>query len=125
MATFIRQLAEKEGFDLNKIIALGYSNGANIAGSLLLLYPGFLSGAILYRPMQPFRNFPEINNAVHTPVFMSNGLQDPTINPEDTLNYVKRMEDAGFKVSQHNLPYGHNLTPDDLKLSVDWYAKNF
>src|SRR6476620_276752 len=52
MAAFIRQLSEKEGFDLNKIIALGYSNGANIAGSLLLLYPGFLSGAILYRPMQ-------------------------------------------------------------------------
>lgn len=125
MVSFIRQVAEKEGFDLNKMIALGYSNGANIAGSLLLLYPGFLSGAILYRPMQPFRNFPDVNDTRHTPVFMSNGQQDPTINPEDTLRYVKQMEDAGFKVNHHSLPYGHNLTPDDLKLSVDWYAKNF
>ena len=125
MAAFIKQLAEKEGFDIKKIIALGYSNGANIAGSLLLLHPGLLSGAILYRPMQPFKNFPEVNGTEHTPIFMSNGLQDPTINPEDTMNYVKWMEAAGFKISHHNLPYGHNLTPEDLKLSVDWYAKNF
>jgi len=50
----IKAIAAKEGFDPAKVIALGYSNGANIAGATLIKYPGFLAGAILYRPMRPF-----------------------------------------------------------------------
>ncbi len=54
MIAFIKEISEKEGFDTSKIIALGYSNGANIAGASLFLQPNFLAGAILFRPMQPF-----------------------------------------------------------------------
>lgn len=124
MVTFLQRLATKEGFDIGKTVALGYSNGANIAGSILLLYPGLLAGAILYRPMQPFKTFPEMKDKRHTPVFMCNGLQDPTITQEDTRKFVKHMEDAGFAVTHQYLPVGHNLTPDDVTLSVDWYHKN-
>ncbi|RYZ33902.1 MAG: alpha/beta hydrolase [Sphingobacteriales bacterium] len=125
LAHFLEEVSVREGFDLRKVVALGYSNGANIAAALLLLHPGLLQGAILFRPMQPFREFPQLQDAGHTPVFMSNGLQDPTINSAHTERYVQHMTQAGFAVSHHNFPVGHNLTQEDLKLSVDWYSKNF
>ena len=126
MVNFIKDLAEKEGFDINKIVALGYSNGANIAGSTLVLYPDFLAGAILYRPMQPFKNISsDLKNTQNTPVFMSNGTIDPTVNQVDTLRYVDMLKNAGFDVSNHNLPTGHQLTKNDLMLSVDWFKKHF
>jgi len=125
LAHFLEEVSVKEGFDLKKLVALGYSNGANIAAALLLLHPGLLRGAILFRPMQPFRAFPQMQDAGHTPVFMSNGLQDPTINVSDTEQFVRHMVASGFKVSHHHFPVGHNLTQEDLKLSVDWYTKTF
>lgn len=125
MVAFIQSLAAKEGFNASKIIALGYSNGANIAGSTLLLYPGFLAGAILYRPMQPYQVFPAVQDAHSTPVFMSNGTQDPTIRMEDTQQYTKHLQQAGFEVSAHLLPAGHQLTGEDLRLSADWFRLHF
>lgn len=125
MVAFIRELAGKEGFDAEKIIALGYSNGANIAGSTLLLYPDFLTGAILYRPMQPFREDKGTKAAKAVPVFMSNGRQDPTIDPAATGRYVQLLQDAGFEVTHHHLQTGHQLTEEDLKLSAEWYQQHF
>jgi phospholipase/carboxylesterase len=123
---FIKGLAEKEGFDSNKLIALGYSNGANIAGSTLVLYPDFLAGAILYRPMQPFKDIKaDIKNTKNTPVFMSNGMVDPTVNQADTVKYVSILKNAGFDVANYSLSTGHQLTREDLQLSVDWYRQHF
>ncbi len=120
MVEFLKQLSPKEGFDPHNLVALGYSNGANIAGSTLVLYPDFLAGAILYRPMQPFRNMPEFKTVRHAPVFMSNGAQDPTIHPADTLAYAGLLEKAGFDVSVHTISAGHGLVQEDLLLSKDW-----
>lgn len=126
MVDFIKGLAEKEDFDSTKIIALGYSNGANIAGSTLVLYPEFLAGAILYRPMQPFKKIDaELKNAKNTPVFMSNGVMDPTINQADTVSFVSILKTAGFNVANHSLSVGHALTREDLRLSVEWYQQHF
>jgi phospholipase/carboxylesterase len=126
MVAFIKELAVKEKFDAGKIIALGYSNGANIAGSTLLLHPDFLAGAILYRPMQPFKIIGAgVKTSKQVPVFMSNGAMDPTIDLAATRNYVEILKNAGFDVTHHSLPAGHNLTQQDLKLSVDWYNKLF
>ncbi|PLK45373.1 alpha/beta hydrolase [Emticicia sp. TH156] len=126
MVSFLKELAEKEGFDVNKIVALGYSNGANIAGSTLVLYPDFLAGAILYRPMQPFKSIDsDLKNTRNTPVFLSNGTSDPTVNQADTVKYVKILKNAAFGVSNHNLPTGHQLTRNDILLSAEWYKKHF
>jgi phospholipase/carboxylesterase len=126
MVHFIKGLAEKENFDANKIIALGYSNGANIAGSTLLQYPDFLAGAILYRPMQPFKEIPATAiNTKKTPVFTSNGAGDPTIDPAATIRYIDVLNHAGFDVSAHNLQTSHGLTQQDIQLSVEWFKKHF
>ncbi len=125
MIAFIKTLSAGEGFDPAKIISLGYSNGANITGSALYLYPGFFAGAIMYRSMQPFKVLPTLEGKQPTSVFMSNGIEDPTINIADTRSYITQLQSAGFEVSDHQLPTGHNLTQEDLSLSVDWYQKHF
>lgn len=125
MVAFLKDVSEREGFDIHKLIAVGYSNGANIAGSALLLYPGFFAGAILYRPMQPFKVLPAISGDQTTRIFASNGLQDPTIDPEATKAYVQHMKDAGWAIEHHHLAAGHNLTREDLELSVIWYQRYF
>jgi phospholipase/carboxylesterase len=125
MVEFLKDLGPREGFDPNHLIALGYSNGANIAGSTLVLYPEFLAGAILYRPMQPFRTIADFKTLRHSPVFMSNGAQDPTINPADTASYISILEKAGFDVSAHTLSAGHGLVQEDLLLSKIWVKKQY
>ncbi|MDH7460356.1 alpha/beta hydrolase [Chitinophagaceae bacterium 26-R-25] len=126
MVHFIRDLAVKENFDADKIIALGYSNGANIAGSTLLQYPDFLAGAILFRPMQPFKEISATAvNTKKTPIFMSNGASDPTIDPVATVRYVEVLKKAGFDVADYNLQTSHGLTQKDIELSVEWFKKHF
>ena len=125
LVAFVRELAVKENFDAGKIIALGYSNGANIAGSALILHPDFLAGAILYRAMQPFKIIGGGVTNKNIPVFMSNGNTDPTINPADTQRYLEILQNAGFKVTNYTLPAGHGLTKKDVELSVEWYEQRF
>lgn len=124
MVAFLRELATKEGFDEGKMVALGYSNGANIAGSTLMLYPDFLAGAILLRPMQPFKT-PESFHSLGKPVFTSNGDQDPTIRPAATRSYIQLLLEAGYAVEHHDLNAGHQLTQQDLQLASAWFRKNF
>jgi len=124
MVSFLEKMAVEKGFDIKKLIALGYSNGANIAGSLLVLKPDFLAGAILFRPMKPFKNkIPAGNNEV--PVFFSSGKFDPTVNQIEVENYLAMLKNAGFKLSSPEINAGHNLTKEDLELSVEWFHDNF
>jgi phospholipase/carboxylesterase len=125
MVRFLKEIAQKEGFDISKIVALGYSNGANIAGATLQLYPDFLAGAILYRPMQPFRNILNGKSKNRTPLFFSSGKNDPTVNVEDTNKYLKILNDNNLDVTFFEMNTGHNLTQEDVALSVDWFKKNF
>lgn len=126
LVAFIKAAAVEEDFDSTKVVALGYSNGANIAGATLVKYPNFLAGAILFRPMQPFGKIEDTaETQMCKPVFFSSGKADPTIEPYATPKYVQLLKDRGFKVDFHDLPTGHNLTVEDVNLSVEWLAENF
>ena len=122
---FVQQLSAKEGFDSNKVIALGYSNGANIAGALLVKHPRFLAGAILFRPMQPFANIVQKPEGNGTPVFFSSGAGDPTIPAGATPAYLNILTGLGLTPEHHDLPAGHNLTMQDIKLAAQWLERNF
>jgi predicted esterase len=122
---FLNELAVKEGFDVTKVVALGYSNGANIAGGILLLYPEWLAGAVLLRPMQPLAQPHDFKTTRQQPVFFSSGKQDPTVNPAATDRYSQLLATSGFQVSRHDLDAGHNLTQQDLTLAVQWYQSHF
>jgi phospholipase/carboxylesterase len=120
LVSFVKELSQKEGFEVNKVIALGYSNGANIAGATLVNYPGFLAGAILYRPMPPFKQLNIKGNAPQTPVLMTSGAMDGTVNQEDNNAYAEALQQAGYSVNHAILPTGHNLTQQDIVYTVNW-----
>lgn len=122
---FLTKVAVAEDFDVTKIIALGYSNGANIAGATLVLHPDFLAGAILFRPMPPFRDSRQKTANKSIPVFMSNGLQDPTVDKSDNRKYANALSQAGFLVEDHNIATGHSLSEQDLLLASDWFRNHF
>jgi phospholipase/carboxylesterase len=80
---FVRSAAERYGFDKKRIVAAGYSNGANIAASLFLLHPHLLSGAVMFRPMVPFTPdvAPDLRKAK---ALLAAGKRDQIIPPENT-----------------------------------------
>lgn len=125
LIAFLDEVSVKENFNRKKIIALGYSNGANIAGSVLVLHPDLLAGAILFRPMQPFKKIAPFTVDKPVPVFFSSGKMDPTVNPEDTERYVDLLTKGGFQVDFHHLDTSHNLTQEDIRLAITWLQLNF
>ncbi|MGY4385940.1 phospholipase/carboxylesterase [Pedobacter sp. UYP24] len=125
LLAFLQDTAVKEGFDISKLIALGYSNGANIAGAMLIKYPNALAGAILFRPMQPFKELGTITVENAVPIFITNGAADPTVDPKSTANYLKALLAGGFNVESVSLPAKHNLTQQDVTLALNWYSKYF
>ena len=123
MVDFIKKLAVLEKFDVTRVVALGYSNGANIAGATLVLHPNFLAGAILFRPMKPFKEKKYGTNLSKTPVFLSSGQNDPTVNPIETEEYTNQLKNSGFEVTDFTINTGHNLTQQDVDLAVQWFKK--
>ncbi|RZK22790.1 MAG: carboxylesterase [Hymenobacter sp.] len=126
LADFLPKIAAKEGFDPTQLIAVGYSNGANIAGSLLMLYPGLLAGAVLWRPMQPLvQQVPTFTTPRPVPVYFAPGSHDPTVRPAATAAYATLLTAGGYQLTRRDAPAGHNLTPADLDGAVAWVKQHF
>lgn len=119
LADFVTAAAAAYGFDLNKAIAVGYSNGANIAASMLLLRPEVLSAAILFRPMEPSSPQP-LPDLSGIPIFIAAGRSDSIIRPEDTQRLVKLLQDAGADVTLHWQDGGHALGDEDVQAAREW-----
>ena len=102
-----------------KPIAVGFSNGANIAAAILLLRPEALSGAILLRAMVPLAKPPQADLA-QKPVLIVSGASDPII-PASNANLLAAMlKNAHADVQHVTLPTGHNLTQNDVTLATKW-----
>jgi len=121
LSHFITDALRKYGLDPGKTIAVGYSNGANIAASVLLTHPALLSAAILFRPMVPFT--PPIPPDLRDfPALLAAGRRDPIIKPEQTLALAQILETAGARVSVHWHEGGHELGQDDIEAASGWLA---
>jgi phospholipase/carboxylesterase len=121
LAQFVRAAAAEYGFDAAAVIGVGYSNGANIAASLLLLHPGVLRGAVLFRPMVPLVP-PSPPRLDRTPVFVAAGQHDPVVPRTQTQQLVRLLEGAGADVTVHIEPAGHALTDGDVAAARVWLA---
>ncbi len=119
LAGFVRSAADKYGLQAGKIVAAGYSNGANIAASVMLTYPDVLAGAILFRPMVPFvpTTSPNLRNV---PVLLAAGRRDPIVVPEQTSALGEILKTAGARVTLHWHEGGHELGRDDIAAAKDW-----
>ncbi|WP_226681617.1 alpha/beta hydrolase [Sutcliffiella horikoshii] len=117
---FLNEAAEKYEFDRNNVIAVGYSNGANIAGSLLFHYKNTLKAAVLYHPMVPRRGV-ELPDLSETPIFIGAGKNDPICPATETEELSKLLVTAGSKVEVHWEYQGHQLTHSEVQASKKWY----
>ncbi len=122
LAAFVTAAASEYGRDPGKIAALGFSNGANIAVSLLLRHPALLGAAALLRPMLPYE--PERTLQLDgTRVLIAAGEGDPYSSPEQTQRLAEVLDTAGAAVSVHVEPRaGHGLGTGDLRALERWAA---
>jgi phospholipase/carboxylesterase len=125
LADFLMKQSVALSFDANRLVALGYSNGANIAGALLLLFPDLLAGAVLLRPMQPLGDYEPVHTSRHSPVLLLSGEQDTLTTPADARRYAALLRSLGFQVSDRHLPLGHALSQLDFTLAQDWFNTRF
>jgi phospholipase/carboxylesterase len=120
LADFI--LSARATYGLAKPVAVGFSNGANIAAALLLLRPEILAGAILLRAMVPLSEPPDAALA-QTPILLISGASDPIIPLSNATRLATMLKNAGASVQHETLPTGHNLTQQDMKIATQWLNK--
>jgi predicted esterase len=119
LARFVDAAASSYGFDRARVVAVGFSNGANIAASMVLLEPGVLKRAILFRAMVPIVPDP-LPSLTDTRVFMANGRGDPLIPAAEAERLAELLRQAGASVITDWQPGGHQLTRRDLDQARQW-----
>ena len=121
LAAFVRAAAAAYELDPSRVIAVGFSNGANIAAAMLLLHPTVLRGAILFRAMVPLTP-PTAPDLGGVPVYLSAGRFDAMIPPENTEALAAMLREAGAAVTLAWTPQGHNLVPDEVDAARRWLS---
>lgn len=117
LADFVNDARQR--YDLPAPIALGYSNGANIAAAVLQLRPDVFAGAILLRAMVPFSDPPAVK-LNGKPVLIVSGQFDPIIPTSNSQRLAVELAKAGADVQHRTLPIGHQLSQADLTVAQEW-----
>lgn len=120
LADFV--VAARHEYGLGHPIALGYSNGANIAAALLYLRPEVLAGAVLLRAMVPLEEAPA-RPLDGKPVLLLSGESDPIIELDNATRLARALEQGGASVRHEVLAAGHGLTENDFALVRDWLGE--
>ncbi|RHW30912.1 alpha/beta hydrolase [Lysinibacillus yapensis] len=119
---FLEDAAKEYKFNRQNIVAIGYSNGANIAASLLFHYKDALKGAILHHPMVPRRGI-ELPDLKEAKVFIAAGTNDPICPQQESVELRELLEDAGASVEILWENHGHQLTMTEVQAAKQWYEK--
>jgi phospholipase/carboxylesterase len=122
LAEFVEAASAEYGFDRSKLVAVGYSNGANVAASTILLHPGLLRAAVLFRAMVPFE--PDLTPDLSgMPVFLAAGRMDRMIPPDNTQRLADILDEAGADVDLRWRDTGHPLTYDEVGEAKEWLSE--
>jgi predicted esterase len=119
LAEFVNAAVERYKLDRQRLIAVGYSNGANIAASVLLQRPGILPAVVLFRAMVPFEPDPT-PDLQGVRVFMASGRHDPIVPVAQPERLRQILTAAGAVVSIHWHDGGHELGDDDMDAAKRW-----
>ena len=121
LAGFVDRAVDEYDIDQRRLFAVGFSNGANIAASLLLTYPRLLAGAILLRAMVPFEpdKTPDLSRI---PVYLAAGRSDQMVPPENTERLAQVLREAGADVILDWQPVGHGIGPAEIQAARKWFA---
>jgi predicted esterase len=121
LAAFVEAADQAYSLGGRRPIAVGFSNGANIAASLLLLRPGTLGGGLLMRPMVPLvpETLPDLRGVA---VQINAGQADPLVPPPQSEALAKLLGQAGATVGVHWIAGGHGLTREDVDVGKEWFG---
>jgi len=121
LADFVKAASQEYGFDPSKVVAAGYSNGANIAASLMLLHPGLLRAAVLFRAMVPFEpeESPDLSGM---PVFLAAGRKDQMIPPQNAERLAEILTEADADLDLRWRDTGHALSYEEVAEAKDWLS---
>ena len=119
LSDFVGAAAEQYGFAGDRVFALGYSNGANVAAAVLLLHPQRLAGAALLRPVLPLTPEQE-PNLEGRPVLIAAGTSDPYAPVARVEALAELLGRAGAEVDLRWAQTGHELIPPDLRGLKEW-----
>ncbi len=121
LADFLGTAVRQNGRDPQKLVALGYSNGANMAAAILLLRPEIFARAVLLRPMMPLQKvgLPDLNGKE---VLILKGRRDTIIPPASTDRLAETLSAAGADVRVKIFDAGHGLSADDLSCASRWLS---
>lgn len=119
LVDFIAAANKEYGLDPDRVVAAGYSNGANIAVSTLLLHPDVLVDALLLRPMFPFEpdDRPDLGGVG---IFIASGRHDPLIDPGEAERLARLLEEAGAEVELTFSDAGHPLMRAEVEAATTW-----
>jgi phospholipase/carboxylesterase len=112
----------RAAYRLSAPVAVGFSNGANIAAAMLLLRPEALSGAVLMRAMPPLRD-PSKVDLTGKPVLLLSGRDDPMAPTESAARLTATLTGAGAVVQRETLAGGHQLSQADARLAKEWIGR--
>ena len=119
LADFVAAAAQHYGFASDNLVAVGYSNGANIAASILLLRPETFAAAILFRAMVPLvpETLPDLSSVR---VLIGAGSVDPIVPASETKQLAELLRSAGADVTIRFFQGGHELTQADIQAAQEW-----
>ncbi|SDR57206.1 phospholipase/carboxylesterase [Rhizobiales bacterium GAS113] len=119
LADFVEEA--RAAYGLAAPVALGFSNGANIAAAMLMLRPEVLAGAALLRPMVPLARPPHLE-LEDKPVLLLSGAADPIVPAANAERLAGLLREAGAEVQAETLPAGHGLSQADVQIASRWFA---
>jgi predicted esterase len=121
LARFVRTAITKYDLDASRIYALGYSNGGNIASTVMFIEPRLLQGAVLFRPMLVYEA-EEQGDLSGVSVFISAGRMDPIVPMSSVERLAELFESSHAEVTLKWQLAGHNLVPSEVREAADWFA---
>ncbi|MBC7893380.1 MAG: alpha/beta hydrolase [Sphingobacteriaceae bacterium] len=125
LAEFLGRFLENEKLDAGKLLALGYSNGANIAGALLMRHPTLLAGVVGWRAMLPLQDPGPAAHSNGAPVLLLSGDSDPYYQPNGMQRYEQWLRESGFQLEHHVLNASHGLVRADYQRTAEWLQRHF
>lgn len=119
LAAFVRQQIRERHLDAASVVAVGFSNGANIAASLMLRHPGLIRQAVLWRAMVPFE--PRAPGGLSgTRIRLGEGRYDPIVPVENAARLAAILEAAGAEVTLDWRQAGHQLEAEEISEAGAW-----
>lgn len=119
LVQFLARASQTYSFDGSSLLAVGYSNGANIAASVMLLYPSVLTGAVLFRPMVPFRP-PSVPDLSGRCALVLAGEWDGMVPKNQTEELVALFQQAGASAQVHWAKSGHGMIEEEVEYASRW-----